>query len=66
MVNETRDFGAAMVLTIVGLAVMLYGVYLDTGLAFNEFMAAGGALVAVGIGIIVVAVSRLEGGHGTE
>lgn len=66
MVNETRDFGVAMVLTVVGLAVMLYGVYLDTGLVFNEFMAAGGAIVAVGIGIIVVAVLRLEGGHAGE
>lgn len=66
MVNETRDFGAATALTVVGLAVMLYGVYLDSGLVFNEFMAAGGAIVAVGIGIIVVAVGRLEGGHEPE
>lgn len=60
MGNETRDFGAATLLTVVGLAVMLYGVYLDTGLAFNEFMAAGGAIVAIGIGVLVVAVMRLE------
>lgn len=60
MGNEPRNFGVATLLTVVGLVVMLYGVYLDTGLAFNEYMAAGGAVVAIGIGILVVAVTRLE------
>lgn len=60
MGNQTRDFSLAVLLTVVGLAVMLYGVYLDTGLVFNEFMAAGGAIVGVGIAIIVLAVLRLE------
>lgn len=60
MGNETRSFGTATVLTVVGLAVMLYGVSLDSGLVFNQAMAAGGVIVALGIGILVVAVMRLE------
>lgn len=60
MGNETRSFGAATLLTVVGLAVMLYGVSLDSGLVFNQAMAAGGVIVALGIGILVVAVMRLE------
>ncbi|MDZ7702227.1 MAG: hypothetical protein U5J98_09295 [Halobacteriales archaeon] len=61
MVNETRDFGLATALTAVGLLVMLWGVTLNNGTAFNTPMIAGGAVVAVGIGIILVSVMRLEG-----
>ena len=60
MVNETRDFGLATVLTVAGLIVMLWGVSLNDGTAFNTPMVAGGVVVAVGIGIITVAVMRLE------
>lgn len=63
MVNETRDFGLATLLTIVGLAVLLWGVSLNNGTAFNQPMVAGGVIVAVGIGIILVAVRRLEEPH---
>ena len=61
MVNETRDFGLATLLTVVGLAVMLWGVSLNNGTAFNEPMIVGGVVVAAGIGLITVAVMRLEG-----
>lgn len=61
MDNETRDFGLATLLTVVGLAVMLWGVSLNNGTAFNGPMIVGGLVVAVGIGLITVAVMRLEG-----
>jgi hypothetical protein len=61
MVNETRDFGLATLLTVVGLVVMLWGVSLDNGMAMNEPMIVGGLIVAAGIGLITVAVMRLEG-----
>ncbi len=60
MVSEARLFDAAIVLTVVGLVVMLYGVSLSAGAAVNEPMAAGGAVVAVGIGLILVGVLRVE------
>ena len=60
MVNETRDFGLATLLTVVGLAVMLWGVSLNNGTAFYGPMIAGGLVVAVGIGIILVSIMRLE------
>lgn len=63
MVNETRDFGLATLLTIVGLAVLLWGVSLNHGAAFNGPIVAGGLIVAVGIGIILVALMRLEESH---
>lgn len=66
MVSETGTFGWAVVLTVVGLVVMLYGVSLDNGTSFNPTMAAGGAVVAVGIGIILVGVLRLEAAHEAE
>ncbi len=60
MVNETRDFGLATVLTVAGLAVMLWGVSLNDGTAVNTPMIAGSVVIAVGIGIILVSVLRLE------
>lgn len=63
MVDETRTFGAATLLTVVGLAVLLWGVSLNNGTEFNAPMLAGGAVIAVGIGVIMVAVMRLEEGH---
>ena len=60
MVTETGTFGAATVLTVVGLVVMLYGVSLDNGMTFNSTMAAGSAAVVVGVGLILVGVMRLE------
>lgn len=65
MANETRTFGAATVLTVVGLAVMLYGVTLNNGLAFNGPMLAGGGVVAVAILLLVFGVARLEPAHET-
>lgn len=66
MVNETRDFGLATALTVAGLVVMLWGVSLNNGTAFNTPMIAGGVVIAVGIGIITVAVMRLEGADGAH
>lgn len=66
MVNETRDFGLATALTVAGLLVMLWGVSLNNGTEFNTPMIAGGVVIAVGIGIITVAVMRLEGADGAH
>lgn len=66
MVSETGFYGVATALTIVGLGVLLYGVSLNHGSAFNEQIAAGGVIVAVGIGLIMVAVMRLEAAQETE
>lgn len=60
MVNEPRDFGLATLLTIVGLVVLLWGVTLNNGTAFNQPMLVGGLIVGAGIGIILVSVMRLE------
>ena len=60
MVNETRDFGLATVLTVVGLLVMLWGVSLNNGTEFNTPMIAGGVVIAAGIGLILLSVLRLE------
>jgi hypothetical protein len=63
MVNETRDFGLATLLTIAGLVILLWGVSLNNGTAFNQPMVVGGIVIGVGIGIIMVAVMRLEAAH---
>lgn len=60
MVTETGTFAAATLLTVIGLAVMLYGVSLNNGTAFNGLMGAGGVIIGVGVASIVVAVMRLE------
>lgn len=60
MVNERRDFGLATLLTLAGLVVMLWGVSLNNGTAFNTPMVVGFLVIGVGIGIILVAVMRLE------
>lgn len=66
MVSEGRLFDASIVLTVVGLVVMLYGVSLSAGAAVNTPMAAGGAIVAVGIGLIMVGVMRVEAATDAE
>lgn len=63
MDSEVRTFGAGTILTVVGLGVMLFGVYLDDGLVFNTFMMAGGVVIAVGIGGILLGVMRVEAAH---
>lgn len=64
MANQSGTFGLATLLVVAGLLVMLYGVSLNNGTAFNTPMVAGGVVVAAAIGLLVWAVSRLEPAHG--
>lgn len=63
MDSEARTFGAGTALTVVGLAVMLYGVSLNDGTAFNAPMLAGGVVVGAAIGLVLLGVNRLEAAH---
>lgn len=60
MVSQRVAFGSATVLNVVGIAVLLYGVSLNSGTAVNAPMAAGGLILAAGVGIITIRVHRLE------
>lgn len=66
MVEERWTFGSATVITVIGLAVMLYGVYLTDGLAVNTIMGVGGAIVVVGIAVMTWGVGQLESAHAAE
>lgn len=60
MVNESRTFGLVVLLTLAGLAVMLWGVSLNSGLALNTPMIAGGAVLVVATALLTVGVGVLE------
>jgi peptidoglycan/LPS O-acetylase OafA/YrhL len=61
MVNEARSFGLAILLVVVGLAVLLYGVTLNHGASLNPTIAAGG--VVVGIAVMTLGVVRIDTEH---
>ena len=60
MVNESLTFGASTILVIVGLAISLYGVSLNSGQALNTLMIAGGVSILIGIGVLTAGIMRLE------
>ena len=60
MVNESLTFGASTILVIVGLAISLYGVSLNSGQALNMLMIAGGVSILTGIGVLTAGIMRLE------
>jgi hypothetical protein len=60
MVNESRTFGTVVLLMLAGLAVMLWGVSLNSGLAVNTPMLAGGAILVVATALLTVGVGVLE------
>jgi hypothetical protein len=66
MVNETVSFGMSALLTVLGLAVLLYGVSLNNGQALNAPIVVGGLFVLLATGVLSAAVQNLEGGHGAE
>jgi hypothetical protein len=66
MVNEARSFGAAALLTILGLAVLLWGVSLNNGQAPNGPIVLGGAIIVVAIAILSAGVIRLDARHEAE
>jgi hypothetical protein len=64
MVNESVSFGLALLGTVVGLVIMLYGVMLTAGLAMNTFMIVGGVIVLGAIGLHTAALMSLDSSHG--
>lgn len=60
MVSETGTFGSATLVVLAGLVVMLYGVSLNNGVAFDLPMVVGGGIVIVGVIILMLGVLRLE------
>ena len=60
MVNEPLTFGASIILVIVGLAISLYGVSLNSGQALNTPMIAGSVIILAGIGTLTAGIMRLE------
>jgi len=63
MVRESISFGLSLLVTVVGLAIMLYGVSLNAGLALNEFMLAGGGVVLVAIVLHTGALMSMDDAH---
>jgi hypothetical protein len=45
---------------------MLYGVYLDSGLALNTLMIAGGVVVVAAIGVLAYDIIQLDEEHGAH
>lgn len=66
MVDESISVGFSLALTVVGLLIMLYGVYLDSGLALNNLMIAGGVVVIAGIGVLSYDIIQLDERHGAH
>lgn len=60
MATQRTTFGTALGLTLVGLAIMLYGVSLNSGAAPNATVAVGGTLIVVAVGILAAGVITLD------
>ena len=50
----------SLVAVIVGTAILLYGVVLDSGMEMNTPMAAGGLVMLAGMGVLVFHLASLE------
>lgn len=48
------------VVLIVGISVLLYGVFLDSGMEMNTPMIAGGVVMLAGMGLLVFHLASLE------
>ena len=66
MVNEAFTFRVSTILVIVGLAISLYGVSLNSGQALNIPMIAGGVSILTGIGVLAAGIMRLEDNPNAE
>jgi hypothetical protein len=60
MVNQSRTFGFVVLLTVVGLAVMLYGVTLNNGASLNGPMLAGGGVLVAALAVLVGGIASLD------
>lgn len=63
MASQRAIFGSALGLTVVGLAVMLYGVSLNNGAGPNVPIAGGGLVILVAFAILSAGVIGLDDGH---
>jgi len=66
MVNESATFTGAMLVLVVGLAILLYGVSLNSGQSLNTEMLAGGVVIVVAMGIHTAGVMALDESHDAE
>ena len=63
MASESTTFGFATALTIIGLAIMLYGVTLNSGQAPNTVVAVGGVVVVIAFAVLTAGVMAIDSGH---
>lgn len=66
MTTEAQTFGLAGLLTVAGMAVMLWGVSLNNGEAPNAPILGGGAVVLVAIAVITLGIAASEPAHDAE
>lgn len=50
----------SLITILVGTVILLYGVFLDSGMEMNIPMMAGGAVMVIGIGILAFALGSIE------
>lgn len=62
MASQRTTFGTALALTIGGLAIMLYGVSLNSGAAPNVPVAIGGVVIIAAFAILAAGVITLDSG----
>jgi len=62
MATQLRTFGLALGGTVVGLAIMLYGVSLNSGTGPNAPIAVGGVIVLVAFALLAGGVIALDDG----
>jgi hypothetical protein len=63
MANESVTFGLSTLITVVGLAIMLYGVSLTSGLSLTPYTIIGGVVVLGAISFHTVALMSLDDAH---
>jgi len=60
MDEDTSVPVVTLVAILIGTAILLYGVFLDSGMEMNIPMAAGGTVMVIGIGILAFALGSIE------
>lgn len=60
MANDGIPFALTLGLTLLGLGIMLYGVLLNHGEAFNGPMIAGGGVLLLGVGVLTAWIVSID------
>lgn len=63
MANESVTFGLTTLITVVGLAIMLYGVSLTSGLELTSYTIIGGVVVVGAIALHAVGLMSMDDAH---